>query len=81
MLPALADMHAYLAILIYPQRTQMTQKRTGLAASITKVTLPFWFEQSDRLKYFSAKDAKDAKCFRGGGFDARSCYAITVRIF
>jgi hypothetical protein len=81
MLPAFAGILTYFEILNYPQRTQKTQKITGLAASTIRVTLPSRPERSDGLKYFSAKDAKDAKYFQDDGFGAGNRYAITACIF
>jgi len=50
MLPALAGIHANLAILIYPQRTLKTLKITGLVASIINITLLFRREWPEGLK-------------------------------
>ena len=50
----------------------------GLVDSFMETTLPLRPECLDSWKLFSAKDAKDAKCFWDGGFDAGGRYAISV---
>jgi len=55
---------------IFPLKTQKSLKISDLVASFMEITLPLRPECLVRLKYFSTKDAKDAKILWLGGFGA-----------